>query len=181
MARLCHEQTLHTAISIPIVARNNVRILPGCTGIVSAALKTGRSTFIPRNTIMGKGVAYVRPFDKTLPLRPIEIELKNNKCCLEIHNTSDSTFELLFGNDIAYFDARSKGLVQAKNSKHFPINQYLHDRVTPATLSPKPLAYNKPIDPSKMPRILTCTDPITDDTNVPTKDDKYPWLDPDDK
>ena len=32
-----------------------------------------------------------------------------------------------------------------------------------------------------MPRILTCTDTITDDTNVPTKDDEYPWLDPDDK
>ena len=49
-------------ISIPIIAKNNVRILPGCTGIVSAALKTGRSTFIPRNTIMGKGLAYVRPY-----------------------------------------------------------------------------------------------------------------------
>ena len=32
-----------------------------------------------------------------------------------------------------------------------------------------------------MPRISTCTDTITDDTNVLTKDDKYPWLDPDDK
>ena len=32
-----------------------------------------------------------------------------------------------------------------------------------------------------MPRISTCTDTITDDTNVPTKDNKYPWLDPDDK
>ena len=32
-----------------------------------------------------------------------------------------------------------------------------------------------------MPRILTCTDTITDDTNVPTKDSTYPWLDPDDK
>ena len=32
-----------------------------------------------------------------------------------------------------------------------------------------------------MPRISTCTDTITDDTNVPTKDDKYLWLDPDDK
>ena len=32
-----------------------------------------------------------------------------------------------------------------------------------------------------MSRISTCTDAITDDTNVPTKDDKYPWLDPDDK
>ena len=166
-------------ISIPIVAKNNARILPGCTGIVSAALKTSRSTFIPRNTIMGKGVAYVRPFDKMLPLRPIEIELENNKCCLEIHNSSDSTVKFIFGND--YFDARSKGLVQANNSKHFPINQYLHDGVTPSTLSVKPLAYDKPIDPSKMPRILTCTDTITDDTYVPTKDDKYPWLDPDDK
>ena len=48
-------------------------------------------------------------------------------------------------------------------------------------MSPKPLAYNKPIDPSKMPRISTCTDTITDDTNVPFKDDKYPWLDSDDK
>ena len=32
-----------------------------------------------------------------------------------------------------------------------------------------------------MPRISTCTDTITDDTNVPTKDDKYPCFDPDDK
>ena len=168
-------------ISIPIVAKNYVRILPGHTGIVSAVLKTGKSTFTSRNTIMGKGIAYVRPFDKTLPLTPIEIELENNKCCLEIHNSSDFTVEFLFANEIAYFDARSKGLVQANNSKHFPINQYLHDRVTPATLSPKPLAYDKPIDPSEMPRISTCTDTITDDTNVPTKNDKYPWLDPDDK
>ena len=54
-------------ISIPIVTKNNVRILPGCTGIVSAALKRGKTTFTPRNTILGKGVAYVRPFDYTLP------------------------------------------------------------------------------------------------------------------
>ena len=32
-----------------------------------------------------------------------------------------------------------------------------------------------------MPHISTCTDTITDDTNVPTKDDQYPWLDPTDK
>ena len=130
---------------------------------------------------MGKGEAYVRPYDTTLPLRPIEVELENNKCCLEIHNSSDSTVEFTFGNEIGYFDAQSKGLVQANNSKHFPIDQYLHDRVTPSTLSPKPLAYDKPIDPSEMPGISTCTDTITDDTNVPTKDDKYPWLDPEDK
>ena len=61
------------------------------------------------------------------------------------------------------------------------VARHLHDRVTPSTLSPNPLAYNKPIDPSEMPRISTCTDTITDDTNVLTKDDKYPWLDPEDK
>ena len=168
-------------ISIPIVAKNNVRILPGNTGIILAALKTGKTTFTPRHTIMGKGITYVRPFDMTLPLKPIEVEFESNKCCLEIHNSSDSTVEFLSGNEIAYFDARSKGLVQANNSKHSPIDQYLHDRVMPATLSLKPLAYNKPIHQSEMPRISTSTDMITDDTNVPTKDDKYPWLDPNDK
>ena len=40
-------------ISIPIVAKNNVRILLGNTGIISAALKTGKTIFTPRNTIMG--------------------------------------------------------------------------------------------------------------------------------
>ena len=92
-------------IFIPLVAKNNVRILPGSTRIVLAALKTGKTTFTPRNTIMGKGVAYVRPFDTTLPLQPIEVELENNQCCLEIHNSSDSTVEFTFGNEIAYFDA----------------------------------------------------------------------------
>ena len=106
-------------ISIPIVAKNNVRILPGNTGIILAALKTGKLTFTPRNTIMGKGIACVRPFDTTLPLRPIEVEFENNKCCIEIHNSSDSTVEFLLGNEIAYFDARSKGLIQANNSKTF--------------------------------------------------------------
>ena len=52
---------------------------------------------------------------------------------------------------MAYFDARSKGLVQTNNSKHFPIDQYLHDRMTPATLSPMPLAYEKPSHPTEMP------------------------------
>ena len=49
------------------------------------------------------------------------------------------------------------------------------------TLSPKPLAYDKPIDPTEMPQISACTEMTTEDTNVPTQDDKYPWLDPDDK
>ena len=129
---------------------------------------------------MGKGIAYVKPLDQTLPLRPIEIELENNHCCMEVHNTSDSTVEFLYGQEMAYFDARSKGLVQINNSKHFPIDQYLHDRMTPATLSPSPLAYEKPIHPTEMPRIATRTEIPIDDTNKSTPNDKYPWLDPDD-
>ena len=81
---------------------------------------------------------------------------------------------------MAYFDARSKGLVQINNLKHFPIDQYLHDRMTPATLSPSPLAYKKLIHPTEMPRITTCTEIPIDDTNKSTPHNKYPWLDPDD-
>ena len=81
---------------------------------------------------------------------------------------------------MGYFDARSKGLVQTNNSKHFPIDQYLHDRMKPATLSSTPLAYEKPIHPAEMPRITTRTELPVDDTNKSTSDDRYPWLDPDD-
>ena len=123
---------------------------------------------------------YCIPFDLTLPSRPVEIEFENNRCCLEVCNTSDCTIEFQYSQEIAYFDARSNSLVQINNSKHFPIDQYLHDRVTPATLSPKPIAYDKPIEPSEMPHISTCTEMTTED-NVPTQDDKYPWLDPNDK
>ena len=135
---------------------------------------------MPRHTIMGKGIAYVKPLDQTLPLRPIEIEFENNHCCMEVHNTSDSTVEFLYSQEMAYFNARSKGLVQINNSKHFPIDQYLHDRMTPATLSPSPLAYKKPIHSTEMPCIATHTEIPIDDTNKSTPDDKYPWLDPDD-
>ena len=50
--------------------------------------------------------------------------------------------------------------------------------MTPATLSPSPLAYEKPIHPAEMPRITTCTELPIDDMNKSTPDDKYPWLDP---
>ena len=112
----------------------------------------------------------MKPLNQNLPLRPIEIEFENNCCCMEIHNTSDST----------YFDARSKGLVQINNSKHFLIDQYFHDKMTPATLGPSPLAYEKPIHPAEMPHITTCTEMSANDTNKSTPDNKYPWLDPDD-
>ena len=159
-------------ISIPLVARNNVRVLPGQTGIISLALKLSKTSFVPHHTILGKGIAYVRP---------VEIEFENNRCCLKVCNTSNSTIEFQYGHEVAYFNARSKGLVQINNSKHFPIDQYLHDRVTPATLSPKLIAYDKPIDPAEMPHISTCTEMTTEDINVPTQDNKYPWLNPDDK
>ena len=168
-------------ISIPLIVRNNVRILPSKTCIMSLALKLSKTSFVPHHTITGKGIAYVRPFNLTLPLRPVEIEFENNRCFLEVCNTSDSNVEFQYGYEVAYFYTRSKDLAQINNPKHFPIDQYLHNRVTPATLSPKPLAYDKPIDPSEMPCISTCTEMTTEDMNVPTQDDKYPWLDPYDK
>ena len=144
-------------------------------------LKPSKTPFVPHHTITGKSIAYIRPFNLTLPLRPVETEFENNICCLEVYNTSDSTVEFQYSHEIAYFDTRSKGLVQINNSKHFPVDQYLYNRVTPATLSPKPLAHDKPVDPAEMPHISTCIEMTTKDTNVPTQDDKYPWLDPDDK
>ena len=51
--------------------------------------------------------------------------------------------------------------------------------MTPATLSPTPLAYEKPIHLTEIPCITTCTELPVDDTNKSTSDDKYPWLDPD--
>ena len=167
-------------ISIPLTVRNNICVLPGKTGIVSLTLQLNKTSFTPRHTITGKGVAYIKPLDSSLPLRPIEIEFENNHCCIETHNTSDTTVEFLHGQEMAYLDARSKDLVQTNNSKHFPIDQYLHDRMTPATLKPTPLAYEKPIHPTEMPCITTCTDLPVNDTNKSTSDDKYPWLDPDD-
>ena len=153
-------------------------MLPGKTGIVSLTLQPNKTSFTPRHTIIGKGVAYIKPLDSSLPLRPIEIEFENNCCCIESHNTSDTTVEFLHGQEMAYFDARSKGLVQTNNSKHFPIDHYLHDRMTPATLSP--LAYEKPIHSTEMPCITTCTELPVDNTNKSTLDDKYLLLDMDD-
>ena len=166
-------------ILIPLTVRNNICVLPGKTGIVSLTLRPNKTSFTPRHTIIDKGVAYIKPLDSSLPLRLIEIEFENNCCCIEIHNTLDTTVEFLHGQEMAYFDARSKGLVQMNNLKHFPIDQYLHDRMTPATLSPTPLAYEKPIHPTEMPHITTCTELPVDDTNKSTSDDKYPWLDKD--
>ena len=124
-------------ISIPLIAKNNVQILSGNTGIVSLALKLSKTSFTPCHTITGKGIAYVRPFDSKLAFRPVEAEFENNRCCLEVTNISNSTVEFSYGHEMAYFDARSKGLVQINNMRHFPLDQYLHDRVTPVTLSPK--------------------------------------------
>ena len=157
-----------------MTVRNNIQILPGKTGVVSLTLQPNKTLFTPRHTIIGKGIAYIKPLDPSLPLRLREIEFENNHCCIKIHNTSDSTVEFLYGQEMAYFDARSKSLVQTNNLKHFPIDLYLHDRMTPATLSPLPLAYEKPIHPAEMPHITTCIELPVDDTNKSTTDDKYP-------
>ena len=111
-------------ISIPLIAKNNVRILPGQTGIISLVLKPSKTSFVPCHTITGKGIACVRPFNLTLPLRPVEIEFENNRCCLEVCNTSDSTVEFQYSHEVVYFDAGSKGLAQINNLKHFSIDQY---------------------------------------------------------
>ena len=58
-------------ISIPLTVRNNIHILPGKTGVVSLTLRLNKTSFTPRHTIIGKGVAYVKPLDPKLPLRPI--------------------------------------------------------------------------------------------------------------
>ena len=98
-------------ISIPLTVRNNIHMLPGKTRIVSLTLRPNKTSFTPRHTIIGKGVAYIKPLETSLPLRLIEIEFKNNRCCIEVHNTSDTTIEFLHGQEMAYFGARTKGLV----------------------------------------------------------------------
>ena len=68
-------------ISISLIATNNVRVLPGHTGVVSLVLKLSKTSFVPCHMIIGKGIAYVKPLDPTLPLRLIKIEFENNRCC----------------------------------------------------------------------------------------------------
>ena len=93
-------------ISIPLITKINVRILPRQTGIISLALKPSKTSFVPDHMITGKGIAYVRPLDPTLLLRPVETEFENNRCCLEVCNTSDCTIEFQYSHEVAYFDAR---------------------------------------------------------------------------
>ena len=50
-------------ILIPLTVRNNIRILPGKTGVVSLTLQLNKTLFTPRHTIIGKGIAYVKPLD----------------------------------------------------------------------------------------------------------------------
>ena len=40
--------------------------------------------------------------------------------------------------------------------------------------------HDKPIHPTEMPHITTCIELLVDNTNKPTSDDKYPWLESDD-
>ena len=74
MADYASRQLFIQQISIPVTVTNNIRVLPGHTGIVSLTLKPSKTSFVPCYTIIGKGIAYVKPLDPTLPLRPVEIE-----------------------------------------------------------------------------------------------------------
>ena len=86
-------------ISIPLMATNNVRVLPGHTEILSLVLKLSKTSFVPCHMIIGKDIAYVKPLDPALPLRPVKIEFENNRCCLEVCNISDCTIEFQYGQE----------------------------------------------------------------------------------
>ena len=43
-------------ISIPLTVRNNIRILPGKTGIVTLTLRPNKTSFTPIHTIIGKAL-----------------------------------------------------------------------------------------------------------------------------
>ena len=107
-------------ISIPLIAKNTLCILPGKSQIVSLALKQIKTSFIPWHTITGKGITYARPLDPKLPLRPVKVEFENNRYCLEIYNTSETTVEFQYGHEITYFDGRSKGPSSDQLFKTFP-------------------------------------------------------------
>ena len=55
-------------VSIPLITKNNVRILPRHMGIISLVLKPSKTSFVPCHTIMGKGMAYARPLDPNITL-----------------------------------------------------------------------------------------------------------------
>ena len=44
-------------ISISRIAKDNVQILPGKTGIISLVLKLSKTSFVPCHIITGKGIA----------------------------------------------------------------------------------------------------------------------------
>ena len=54
-------------IPIPLIATNNVRVLPGHTGVVSLVLKPSKTSFVLHHMIIGKGIAYVKPLDLNYP------------------------------------------------------------------------------------------------------------------
>ena len=75
MARLCITQIIPPTDFNP-TDRNNIRILPGKTGVVSLTLQPNKTSFTPRHTIIGKGITYVKPLDPSLQLRPTKLSLR---------------------------------------------------------------------------------------------------------
>ena len=59
-------------IPIPLTVRNNIRILPGKTGVLALTLRPNKTSFIPRHTIIGKGIAYVKHIIKQVHYRNSE-------------------------------------------------------------------------------------------------------------
>ena len=89
-----------------------------------------------------------------------------------IHQTAPLNFSTVRRSHISMPDQRALFRLITRNISQLTSTYMI--RVTPATLSPKPIAYDKSINPSEMPRISTCTEMTTEDTTVPTQDDKYP-------
>ena len=54
-------------ISIPLMATNNVRVLPGCTGIISLVLKLSKTSCVPHHTIIGKGIDMLNHLTRHYP------------------------------------------------------------------------------------------------------------------
>ena len=60
-------------ISIPLTVRNNMHTSRKDRSVIIDT-QPNKTSFIPRHTIIDKGIAYVKPLDQNLPLRPIVVQ-----------------------------------------------------------------------------------------------------------
>ena len=92
-------------ILIPLTVRNHIRILQGKIGVLALTLRLSKTLLTPRHNIIGKGIAYMKPLNQNLPLRPIEIEFENNHCSPKFepelcHNSLRCTRPITCKNEI---------------------------------------------------------------------------------